>query len=108
MIVGGVAVGAFVILELVKSRGAPAVSGPRPPAPTDPGFINGLVNLGAAIFNSTSTTPATATTPPAASTVPVYVMGEGYVQGGANAPIDPKTGSVWLPDGEIFGPRLPS
>jgi hypothetical protein len=99
LIVGGVAAGAFVIAQIVSARRVTA-AGTRPPS-TDYGFLTGLVNLGATVLGSL---PKSSPAP----TTPVFVSGKGYVQGGENAPIDPKTGGVLLPEGETFGPYLPS
>jgi len=96
LIVGGVAVGAYVLLSLVKG-GTP--SGPtRAPLNTDYGFVSSLLNFGTAAFGAFGAPNAS----------PVYVPGQGYVSGGANAPIDPTTGGVMLPDGETYGPRFSS
>lgn len=58
------------------------------------GFLSGLLSSKATVPSAVSYQP------------PVYVIGEGYVSGGGNAPIDPNTGAVYLPPGESFGPTL--
>jgi hypothetical protein len=98
LIVGGVAVGAYVLLGLLKPAGATV----RQPAPTDYGFFSGLINVGLAAAQAFG--PGSGSS----NASPVYVIGQGYVQGGGNAPIDPSTGGVFLPTGETYGPRLPA
>jgi hypothetical protein len=97
LVVAGVGIGAYVLLELLQ--------GSKPGAPTG-GSANsnyalfaGLVNIGGAIANAVAAQPQSAPTP-----TPTYVIGKGYVSGGANAPIDPTTGGVILPAGQVYGP----
>jgi len=74
-------------------------------------FFGGVGSLFSAVAGAVKSSPSaspSAAPPPVNSTVPVYVTGVGYVQGGANAPIDPSTGGVYLPPGETYGPPAPS
>lgn len=95
-----------ILLVAVVIVGALVLSTPKTPAAvTSPqasnasfwnsagGFIGGLIAAG--------TKPS-----PPSSALPVYTPGVGYTQGGANAPIDPNTGGVILPEGEVYGPKL--
>lgn len=100
LLVGGVGIGAYLLLQMLQ--------GSKPGAPTggstNSGYalFSGLVNIGGAIANAVSAQSQSAPQP-----APVYVIGQGYVSGGANAPIDPSTGGVLLPAGDTYGPPRP-
>lgn len=82
LIVGGVGVGAFVLLQLLKPRAsAPAATG-APKANTDIVFATGLLNFGSSLVNAYSSRN----------------------KSNPNEGIDPSTGGVYLPEGKVYGP----
>lgn len=98
LIAAGVAVGAYVILEVM--RPPRATSGIRPTGSQDGAWISNLLNFGAAF----------------AASVP---SGGGNTYGGSSPTadpswydnqqgIDPTTGGVLLAPGDTYGPRFPT
>jgi len=101
LVAGGVAVGAYLLLEALKPR--TVTTGSSSSSGGDYALFAGLANFGSHVVDSISKSPPSSPQP-----TPVYVTGQGYVSGGSSAPIDPTTGGVWLPTGDTYGPRPPS
>jgi hypothetical protein len=112
LIVAGVGVGAYVLLQLLKPSGAKTVAPARTSLPSDVAFVSGLLQFGRSIFGETAPTngpnqygnaaPGSFTpyAPGATSPGP-------FAPFDPNSEIDPSTGGVELDPGETYGPPAP-
>jgi hypothetical protein len=86
LIAGGVAVGAYLLLEAFKRpAGAPS----RAPGTTNATWVSSLLNFGAVLTQTLATN------------------GPNNYVGSGDVGIDPNTGGVYLPEGTQYGPVLP-
>jgi len=102
LIVGGVAAGAYVLIEFVIKPRTASQAAPSTSRPADASWISGLLNFGASVVNTFGgTAPRPAGTPagnPSGVSDPTW----------GTTGIDPETGGVVLGDGQTYGPFLPS
>jgi len=106
LIAAGVAVGAYVVLEVVR-RPSTASSPSRPPSSsTDYSFISGLVNLGKSIFDSAPTSGPNTYGPSGMGINYTPSTAADFAAADANyAYADSHPGTA-LPEG-VFGPPVP-
>jgi hypothetical protein len=98
-IVAGVAVGAYVLLELVKGRATSTQLAPPAPRPSDVSWMSGLLQFGTSIVNAVATSGPTA---------PAGNPYGNYDPTWNTTGIDPSTGGVVIPEGATYGPPSPS